>query len=63
MQYDVDTLNEFARRQSPTYSPTDALLTDWGQKNHTIDELFILLSRMHHYRALEILLPYSKSSI
>lgn len=56
MQYDVDTLNEFGRRQSPT----DALLTDWGQKNHTIDELFILLSRMHHYRALEILLPYSK---
>jgi len=35
-----------------------AMFSDWGQKNHTIVELFVLLSKMQHYRALEILMPY-----
>lgn len=54
MKYDITTLNEFGR--SP--SPTEMLLANWGQKNHTILELFILLSKMQHFRALEILKPY-----
>ena len=27
-------------------SPADALLTDWGQKNHTVDELYRLLHQL-----------------
>nr|CAG4636872.1 EOG090X03DI [Ceriodaphnia reticulata] len=54
MQYNVTRLNEFGR----TTSPTMAMFADWGQKNHTIAELFVLLSKMQHYRALEILMPY-----
>jgi len=56
MKYDVTTLNMFGRSRSPT----DSLLSDWSQKNHTIRELFILLSRIQHYRAMEILKPYGK---
>jgi hypothetical protein len=55
MQYNVTRLNEFGRN---TQSPTMAMFSDWGQKNHTIVELFVLLSKMQHYRALEILMPY-----
>lgn len=54
MQYTVTRLNEFGR----TSSPTMAMFADWGQRNHTIVELFILLSKMQHYRALEKLMPY-----
>ena len=55
MQYNVTRLNEFGRNAQ---SPTMAMFSDWGQKNHTIVELFVLLSKMQHYRALEILMPY-----
>lgn len=57
MNYDITTLNEFGRTQSPT----ETLLANWGQKNHTIVELFILLLKMQHFRALEILKPYGKN--
>ena len=56
MKYDVTTLNYFGRSESPT----DSLLTDWSQKNHTIKDLFILLSHMQHLRAMEVLKPYGK---
>ena len=59
MQYNVTRLNEFGR----TSSPTMAMFSDWGQKNHTIIELFVLLSKMQHYRALEILMPYGTTLI
>ena len=59
MGYDVLVLNSFARFGR---SPTDRLLTDWSQKNHTVTDLFVLLSRMQHYRAMEILKPYGWSS-
>lgn len=52
-QYDITTLNEFGRRSSPT----EAMFSDWGQKNHTILELFQSLSKMQHYRCMKILLP------
>lgn len=60
MGYDVLVLNSFERTRSGR-SPTDMLLTDWSQKNHTIKDLFLLLSKMHHYRAMEILKPYGWS--
>lgn len=59
MQYNVTRLNEFGRNLQ---SPTLAMFSDWGQKNHTIVELFVLLSKMQHYRALEILMPYVDES-
>lgn len=33
-------------------SPTEELLTLWGHQNHTVVELFILLSNMQHYQAM-----------
>lgn len=36
-------------------SPSDVLLTMWGEQNHTITELFILLYRMQQYTAMEII--------
>lgn len=27
----------------------------WGHQNHTVLELFILLSRMHHYQAMSVI--------
>ena len=34
------------RMYKPGESPADALLTDWGQKNHTVDELYRLLHQL-----------------
>ncbi|XP_043468550.1 serine/threonine-protein kinase pelle-like [Leptopilina heterotoma] len=53
MQFNFDVVNEL-RKES---NPTDALLTKWSQYNHKILELFILLSRMQHYQAMNILRP------
>ena len=36
-------------------NPSEELLTLWGHHNHTILELFILLSKMQHIRAMTIL--------
>lgn len=38
-------------------SPTDHLFTRWGQMNHRVEELFILLHRMKHVPALNCLVP------
>lgn len=43
--------NEFSRGNSPT----EELLTMWGHHNHSVLELFVLLSRMHHYQAMTII--------
>lgn len=39
-------------------SPTDELLVLWGQQNHTVLELFILLSRMKHYQGMMLIKEY-----
>lgn len=54
MDYSICTLHKFMKEKSPTY----ALLLDWGNQNHKIKELFILLCKMKHYRAMSILKPY-----
>lgn len=41
-------------------SPTDELLTEWGNQNHTVKELFILLFEMQHYRAMRELKDHGK---
>lgn len=44
-----------AKRQAS--SPTNQLFTRWGQLNHRVEELFILLYRMKHLPALRCLVP------
>nr|BBE08132.1 serine/threonine-protein kinase pelle [Plautia stali] len=58
MKFDVTTLKHFEEAPSRNRSPTDELLTLWGTHNHTVLELFVLLSRMQHYQAMMILKPF-----
>ncbi|XP_034941982.1 serine/threonine-protein kinase pelle-like [Chelonus insularis] len=54
MKYDVLTVQNLRKEKNPT----EELLTLWSIHNHTILELFILLSRMQHYRAMIVLKPF-----
>lgn len=54
MRFDILTVDSLRKEKNPT----DELLTLWGHYNHTIPELFVLLSRMQHYRSMVPLLPY-----
>ncbi|KAK9297160.1 hypothetical protein QLX08_009033 [Tetragonisca angustula] len=51
MKYDVLTIQSLRKEKNPM----DELLTMWGHYNHTILELFVLLSRMQHYQSMVIL--------
>ncbi|KAL0860918.1 hypothetical protein ABMA27_009450 [Loxostege sticticalis] len=53
--FEVNEIEQTARRNSK--SPTDQLFTFWGQLNHTVTELFVLLYRMKHIPALRSLTP------
>lgn len=57
MKFDVTTLQHFQQAPSRSHSPTDEMLTLWGTQNHTVLELFILLSHMQHYQAMMVLKP------
>ncbi|XP_003701323.2 serine/threonine-protein kinase pelle [Megachile rotundata] len=48
MHYDVFAIQSLRKEKNPT----DELLTMWGHHNHTILELFVLLSKMQHYQAM-----------
>lgn len=54
MKYDVLTIQSLRKEKNPT----DELLTLWGHHNHTIAELFVLLSRMQHYQSMVPLLSF-----
>ncbi|XP_006615619.1 serine/threonine-protein kinase pelle isoform X1 [Apis dorsata] len=54
MKYDVLTIQTLRKEKNPT----DELLTLWGHHNHTILELFVLLSRMQHYQSMLPLIPF-----
>lgn len=54
MKYDVLTIQSLRKEKNPT----DELLTLWGHHNHTITELFVLLSRMQHYQSMVPLLNF-----
>lgn len=63
MEFDHMTLQNirrevFANGAHQWRSPTEELLTLWGHRNHTVLELFILLSRMHHYQSMMTLKPF-----
>ncbi|KAF5296322.1 hypothetical protein FQA39_LY12539 [Lamprigera yunnana] len=55
MKYDYLTIQGLRKEIFRGNSPTEELLTLWGHQNHTILELFILLSRMKHYQAMTII--------
>lgn len=59
MDYRMLDIEDF-RRQKSQKSPTEQLLISWGTKNHTVYELFVLLSKMQHHQALIVLKPFSK---
>ncbi|KAG1670935.1 Serine/threonine-protein kinase pelle [Nymphon striatum] len=51
MAYDVITITLLKRKDSPTWE----LLDKWGQKNHTINDLFVILKNMGHYHAMSVI--------
>lgn len=51
MQYDMLIIQNLRREKNPT----DELLNLWSIHNHTILELFVLLQKMQHYRAMGLL--------
>lgn len=55
MQYDILTLDNIKKVIYRGGSPSSELLTIWGNHNHTVLELFVLLSRMKMYRAMSVI--------
>jgi len=58
MKIDPATIFKLGKAPMRNHSSTDELLTLWGEQNHTILELFIILNTMQHYRAMTILKPF-----
>ncbi|XP_050520161.1 serine/threonine-protein kinase pelle-like isoform X2 [Daktulosphaira vitifoliae] len=58
MKFDCATLFKIGKAFMRNHSPTDELLNLWGEQNHTVLELFILLSEMQHFQAMGILKPF-----
>lgn len=58
MNFDMMTIHELRRFFIRGLSPSEELLNRWGHQNHTILELFALLSKMCYYRAMMILKPF-----
>ncbi|XP_074110033.1 serine/threonine-protein kinase pelle [Cotesia typhae] len=54
MQYDLLAIQNLRREKNPA----DELLSLWSIHNHTNLELFILLQKMQHYRAMGVLKPF-----
>lgn len=55
MQFDLLTIDSIKKVIFQGGSPTCELFTIWGHQNHTVLELFVLLSRMKMYRAMAVL--------
>lgn len=55
MKYDIPTLDSIKKVIYKGGSPTCELLTTWGHQNHTVLEIFVLLSRMKMYRAMTVI--------
>lgn len=63
MKFRVHKLYEMRRVEKCGESPCERLLTAWGHQNNTVASLYMLLYKMHHYQAMRVLLPFSKSLI
>ncbi|KAK9879088.1 hypothetical protein WA026_003901 [Henosepilachna vigintioctopunctata] len=55
MKFDEDTIKVIKRKSQSGKSPTEFLFTLWGNQNHTVIELFMLLKQMEKYNVMEIL--------
>ncbi|XP_023017960.2 serine/threonine-protein kinase pelle [Leptinotarsa decemlineata] len=55
MKYDRVRLEEIKRVTLAGRSPTSELLDIWGNLNHTVSELFFLLSHMKHYEGMTVI--------
>ncbi|RZC40930.1 serine/threonine-protein kinase pelle [Asbolus verrucosus] len=55
MEFDTTTLQTLRREFYRGNSPTEELLNLWSHGNHTVLELFILLSRMKHFQAMTVI--------
>ncbi|KAK9507942.1 hypothetical protein O3M35_007698 [Rhynocoris fuscipes] len=55
MKFDVASLQQVGMAKYRGNSPSDELLSMWGTQNHTVLQLFILLSKMQHYQAMMVL--------
>lgn len=58
MKFDCATLFRISKAPMRNHSPTDELLTLWGEQNHTILELFTILYGMRHYQAMNVIKPF-----
>jgi interleukin-1 receptor-associated kinase 1 len=63
MKFDTMTIQDLRREVLRGNSPSDELLTLWGHQNHTVLELFVLLSEMQHYQAMLVLKPFGECMI
>lgn len=52
MGFNPMTMSEIRLENDRGRSPTDRLLSLWGQRNHTVLQLFIRLHEMRHYQAM-----------
>ncbi|CAG0883779.1 unnamed protein product [Darwinula stevensoni] len=57
MGFDFRTIQEIqgCSRRSPDVLPTMILLEKWSFQNHTVEELFVLFSKMQNYEAMRII--------
>lgn len=63
MKFEKATIYKISKAPMRNHSPTDELLTLWGEQNHTIIELFYILHKMHHYQAMNILKQFGMTFI
>ncbi|KAK7068444.1 Interleukin-1 receptor-associated kinase 1 [Halocaridina rubra] len=52
MGFSLEDRNKFRRAEYSDRSPSDRMLQEWGQKNHTVIELFEYLFDMKHFQAM-----------
>lgn len=63
MKFDCATLFRISKAPMRNHSPTDELLTLWGEQNHTVLELFTILYEMRHYHAMTILKSFGMKCV
>ncbi|XP_011494581.1 PREDICTED: serine/threonine-protein kinase pelle [Ceratosolen solmsi marchali] len=57
MSYDSYEIGKLRNKEDPT----DQLFTMWGEYNHSLSELFVILSRIRYYQLMTILKPFVHS--
>lgn len=60
MRFDAPDLERIGRAFLRKESPTEELLQQWGNQNHTILELFIIMYEMKQFQAMKILQPFGE---